>query len=168
MTAREVKARSTIALPEPTEPFAVMQPAESHRVSLPCGAQSVELDEGLFSVVEARLGTVARVIATPQLEHDPPTRAIARAHLVEAALERIGFVSGQRIEAKEALIVIEHHDRARLSAWTAPFGSGAWRAEVWLSIAARAGTELAAMLELSEHACLVSVEVWDASLTETR
>ena len=166
MSAREVVARSTVELTPrpPTAAFALMQPSVPHRLEIPCGERSAVLEPGLFSVVEVRHGTVARIRATPVMSHLPPADALSHARAVEEALRGVGFELTDREADPAALLA--GADRARASAWTARFGSASWRAEVWIAVAARAGTSLAAMLQLREHGCLVSVDVWDTVIAE--
>src|SRR5207248_2066034 len=143
--------------------FGLLQPLAPHEVAVPCGERTVTLAEGQFSAVELRHGRVVRFRATPVRRHLTPAEAVAHAALVEEALAGGGFVASER--AADVLADLERADRARVSAWQAPFGSASWRAEVWIVVAARGGTRLAELLRLESHGCLVSVELWDAALT---
>lgn len=168
MMVREVHRASGVVmrLPAVTEPFAVLQPKEAHRVRVPLeGDRVLELEAGLFTIIDVRHGTVARLLATPQLSHASIVQAIDRCQYLTGRLQDLGFVLREQLDANEIHNITSEHERARVAAFTAPFGSGCWRADIWIAVAARAHSKLADMLRLSGHGCLVSVDIWDEALT---
>ncbi len=164
---RDVAGRSTVVMkvPPASAARAIMQPSLPHRVSVPCGETSLELDAGNFTVLEVRHGVVGRMTVTPHLDLLSPQDAASRVAELSAALLRAGFALRDELSLGEVSSTLLDHDAARVMAFDAPFGSGAWHAELWLKVSARRSSRLGKMLRLDADAHVLSFELWDAALT---
>jgi len=173
MTAAAVGSASNIQLDVAdlrTRRRGLIQPAGAHCVHMQLQAQDqlLELPQSLFSLVELRFGVVVRVRTTLHDDHLPPDAAFALIHDTDQRLGALGFDrAGDELSDATILKQLDATERARASRWCAPWGSGTWRAELWLKRVVRAGTELADVMEVENDACLVTLVVWDEALDRT-
>jgi hypothetical protein len=164
-----MRERSTAAIhwPSPKERHGVIQPSDAHHLRLRCRPDAhLDLPESKLTLVETRRGHACRLQTTPQPQYLDRPGALALAERLVTDLDTIGFVPDETLDATERDSSLAEHDRARLHTWTAPFGSGQWRAELWLRIAVRAESKLAELIRLPHDGCLLTLQLWDPPLLE--
>lgn len=145
----------------------VIQPVDAHRLRLRCRADAhLDLPESKLTLVETRRGHAFRLQTTPQPQYLDREGAFDLAERLVADLEAVGFVPDEPLTDDDRNDTLSEHDRARLRTWHAPFGSGRWRAELWLRIAVRAESKLAKSLQLPHDGCLLTLQLWDPPLSE--
>lgn len=166
-SGQEVARASTVALepPSPARRHQYLQPAEPHLTRLSCApGVAVDVGEGHFSVVELHHGTVHRLRATAHLAYLGVPEALALGDALVDRLVGAGFTVRERCADDVRAAEVASHEHTQLAELGAPYGSGGWRAEVWLRVAVRAGTLTARALALRGDGCLVTLVVHDRIL----
>ncbi len=167
MPAHLVRKHSEAALrrPDASRRTATLQPATPHRFRLRC-SDDVVLDVGpsRFSVLQLRHDTVHRIFTTLDLTATARAPALALGDALLSRLESAGFRVLERVERELAEQRAARDEQVRLAELGAPFGSGAWRAELWLRTLTRKGSALAAVMGLADDACLVTLVVGDRTV----
>jgi hypothetical protein len=166
MPVHFVRSASTTELPaiDPTRAHTILQPPEPHRFRLRCDDDTaVDVGDSRFTVIELEHGTTYRIFATAVVDYVSRADALDKAGALVDDLEAAGFEAAERIA--DATAQADEHEHVRISALTAPFGSGSWRAEVWLRTAVRRGTRMAEILAMEDDACLVNLVIYDEALS---
>ncbi len=164
MSAHLVRRASDVALPaiDATGARAYLQPRDPHVFSLRCDSETkVAIGESRFSVVQVRRGTAMRIFTTAVVDYVDRARAFDEAARVIDRLQAVGFVAKERIDRALGERLAARDEDVRLCEHTAPFGSGAWRAEVWLRTVMRAQGNMAEAYGLTGDQCLVNVVIQD-------
>lgn len=165
MPAHLVSRASTVALPaiDATRKRALLQPRDAHIFSLRCDDElSVVIGESRFTVIQLVRGTARRIFTTAVAGYVSTEDALDEAARVNDRLESAGFVPDERVERSDCETLAADHEHVHIATHSAPFGSGAWRAQVWLRTAMRD----AEVTKLGAHGdqCLVNVVIFDESL----
>jgi len=171
MTLDTMKSRSTtrVQWPSPQARHGVIQPSGAHHLRLRCRPDAhLDLPESKLTLVETRRNHACRVQTTPQPQYLDRESAHALAERLFGELDAIGFVADETLAPADRDATLSEHDRARLRTWTAPFGSGQWRAELWLRIAVRAESKLAELIRLPHDGCLLTLQLWDPPVLQRK
>jgi hypothetical protein len=162
-----VARASTVALPtiDPSRRSAYLQPREPHAFTLRCDDDTiVAIGDSRFSVVRLQHGTANQIFTTAVVDYLNRDAALDEAAEVIQRLEAAGFAPKEHLERADCAALASEHEHVRISEHTAPFGSGAWRAEVWLRTVIRRGTLEAQSRGIRDDQCLVNVVIADETL----
>ena len=167
LDAMRAGSTAKIRWPSTKARHGVIQPSNAHHLRLRCRPDvHLDLPESKLTLVETRRGRAHRLQTTPQAQYLDRPGAFALAERLAEELEAIGFVSDEILATADRDDTLSEHDRARLRTWAAPFGSGRWRAELWLRLAIRAASKLAETLQLPHDGCLLTLQLWDPPSSE--
>ncbi len=159
-----VRRASTAPLPlvASRQRFSYLQPSTPHAFTLQCDDDiTVAIGEGRFSVIELARGTSYRITSTAVMDPVAPEPAWTVATSLVASLEAIGFVAD---EAPPKALELDTFDEVRVGRHHAPFGSGAWVAEVWIRVVMRHTERRAQLIGQKHDACLVTFVAFDPTL----
>ena len=165
MPAHLVARASTVALPsiDATRKRALLQPRDAHTFSLRCDDElSVVIGDSRFTVIQLVRGTARRIFTTAVADYVSTEHGLYEAARVIERLESAGVVSEERVARSDCETRAADHEHVRIATHSAPFGSGSWRAEVWLRTTLR--DEDATKLGAHGDQCLVNVVIFDESL----
>jgi hypothetical protein len=155
--------------PASTASHGYVQPQGAHVVTLSIADALLALPEGRFSIVETRHGIAARIHCTPQLDHLPLQEAFALCRQIEERLVERRFDVAESLEFSQTQACLAGpRGEARVSALTAPHGSGSWRAEIRLRRLVEAGSALAKRLAMAEDGFVATLVLWDPPLLDVQ
>jgi hypothetical protein len=160
----DVVQRSTAALQPPavTSEHGLMQPEDPHRLVVPDQRRGFELREGLFSLVETRLGTVQRLRSSPHLEYLDTDAAVSLLSSLSTTLARARWTNVQLMDEKALREALAESNEVSAGLWRADW----WCIEITVRRAVEAGSTRAQMMQLDHDGYLVTLLLWDEQLLE--
>ena len=161
MTLEQVERVSTVAFKMPPKGRrAAVQPRDPHHFRLEDPQHGFETPATIFSVVEARDGTVTRARVSPHLDYLKLDDAVVLVRELSERFDKAQWVV-LRLKSDQSI----RKDLVKSNEIVA----GKWEASTWVmelrvKRAIEAGSDEAALLQFDEDSYLVTLVIWDDEL----